>query len=195
VIDIYDLYFDWLLLRLDSRGVPWTLENLCILLYENPFERRVGNDINRAADGANLRKAFLMDYDEAEIDPRLTNELLEQDCTWLEMLIALAESLDYLYDGGVLNRFIELVTNAGFGPIIMTPGRPEAQGVVDEFDRQLVARITTDIDHNRFDRDGHGGLFPLQKDDHPDQREVEIWEQHAAYFREKLEGVLWTSTH
>ena len=195
MIDLDELYFDWLTNRLDPHGVPWTLENLCLLLHGHPFDRRVGNDINRAADGANLRKKFLMDYDEIDIDPRLSNQLLEMDCTWLEMLVALAEHLDYLYDGGVQNRFVELVSNAGLGPLLMDPGRNEAQGIIQDYDREMVARVVYDIDHNRIDQDGQGGLFPLKMNDHPDQREVEIWEQHAAYFRERLEGVLWTSTN
>ena len=116
------------------------------------------------------------------------------DCSWLEMLVALAEALDYLYDGGVHERLVELITNMGLAKVLATKLDRSGLSPYDELDEELVELIVTRIDENRCDASGHGGLFPLDKLDHPDQRRVEIWEQHAAYFREKLEGVMWTST-
>lgn len=192
MIDLEDLYFEWLMTRLDPDGVREGVGHVSALLHRCPFQRRVGNDINRAIEGANLRVEFLSDFEDANFDPYVTNDLMMQECSWLEMLIALARTLDYMYDGGVEERFLEMVENLGLDHLlIFNPDRTDAS---DQRDQREVDIATNDFDHNRFTRDGHGGIFPLYKPDHPDQREVEIWDQHAAYFRERLEGVLWTST-
>lgn len=185
-----DLYFKWLMSLLESPTN--SLARLCMMLHNNTFTRDVGMDENRADEGIQLRRRFLSDYTDANFDPRITNEfLLDHECSWLEMLIALSEELDFIYDGGVQGRLLELLDNLGLTKILKSP----MDGRYDEVDQDLVDAATTRVDNNLFDSDGHGGLFPLQnRFSHPDQRMVEIWEQHAAYFREKLEGVLWTST-
>jgi hypothetical protein len=194
VIDIDHLYFEWLMTQLDSEGVREGVAYMSGLLWAFDFERRVGNDINRAEDGMNLRRAFMANFEEVDFDPHVTNEFMMMECNWLEMLIALATHLDYLYDGGVEGRFLELTGNMGLDVLL----RPEVDRspMLEEYDQRMVDIVTNRIDNNRFDRHGRGGLFPLQPSlAHPDQRRVEIWDQHAAYFRERLEGVLWTSTN
>lgn len=186
--DLEYLYFEWLLTRLDPGGVREGVAYLCSLLHNCAFKRRVGNDINRATDGANLRKEFLSQMEDANFDPRITNALLDMECTWLEMLVALAIGLDYLYDGGVEEQFVELVSNLGFDTILSLGG-PSRSDMMGEYDQRLVDVVTSNVDANLFDENGHGGLFPLRENDHPDQRGVEIWDQHAAYFRERLKGV------
>ena len=191
MIDLDELYFDWLLAQLDSSGVRDGVAYVANLLHNCEFHRRVGNDVNRAMDGANLRKEFMQTLDELSISEHVTNDFMDSECSWFEMLVALSRNLDFLYDGGVESRFLELVENMGLGPQLeFNPRRTKA--TVD-YDQHIVDDVTNDIDNNSFDRNGQGGLFPLRKAGHPDQREVEIWDQHAAYFREKLEGVLWTS--
>lgn len=183
-----DLYFKWLMGELEAPTN--SLARLCLMLHNNTFTRSVGNDSNRAAEGVRLRHRFVEEYADARIDPRMTNELLlGNECSWFEMLFALSESLDYLYEGGIQERLLELIDNLGLSKVLSSP----KDGSYDEIDQDFVDAVTTRVDNNLFDSDGHGGLFPLSSDDHPDQREVEIWEQHAAYFREKLEGVVWTS--
>lgn len=187
ITDVDDLYFKWLM---DLMEVPTnSFTRLCWMLHRNTFTRSVGNDSNRAAEGIRLRHRFLNDFTHVDIDPRKLNLLMEQECSWLEMLIALSESLDYLYEGGVQERLLELIDNLGLHKALMSPN----DGRYDEVDQDLVDSATTRVDNNLFDANGHGGLFPLETSDYVDQRRVEIWEQHAAYFREKLEGVVWTS--
>lgn len=189
MINLEDLYFEWLLTKLDPDGVTEEVAYVCDLLHRHDFLRRVGLDINRAADGAALRKEFLLQMSELNLSPHLSNDFLMQECTWLEMLIALAIRLDFMYEGGVEGRFTEMIDNLGLGDMITFSHSRSRRD-----DEELVAQVTSDVDNNRFDRDGRGGIFPLRKSGHSDQRRVEIWDQHAAYFREKLEGVLWTST-
>lgn len=192
MIDLDLLYFEWLLTRLDHRGVREGVSYLASLFHRHIFKRRVGNDLERAADGANLRKVFLTDFEEVDVDPRLTNDFMMHESTWLEVLIAMSERLDYLYDGGVEERFIEMVQNLGLAYIAESDH--ERSGEEEVRDQRDVDAAASDVDYNRFARNGSGGLFPLRGHNHPDQREVEIWDQQAAYFRERLEGVLWTST-
>ena len=186
MIDIDDLYFGWLMSRF--RNPHAGLERACGMLHENVFQRRVGNDINRSEDGRALRHIFLCDYLEADINVPIVREFSEGPCSWFEMLMALSESLDFLYDGGVQETFVELLDNLGLQVVYSRVAHR-----YDEIDRDLVESACLRVDFNLFDPDGRGGLFPLTKHDHPNQREVEIWDQHAAYFRERLEGVLWTS--
>lgn len=188
MIDIDVLYFEWLLTCLDSEGALEGVAFVGDLLHNCDFKRRVGNDINRAVDGANLRKEFLTQFEDLELDPRLTNDFMMKECSWFEMLVALARALDFLYEGGVEGRFIELVKNMALGPMLRHG--PDRSVRMRNYDQQTVYIATDDIDGNRFTKDGHGGLFPLHKVGHSDQREAEIWDQHAAYFHERLEGVL-----
>lgn len=191
MIDLDVLYFKWLLSCL-GPDVADEVVYVADLLHNCPFLRRVGRDLNRAEDGANLRKEFFEEFADSDLDHRLTDEILMKECTWFEMLVALARHLDFLYEGGVEGRFIELVRNMGLqAQLQWIPRRTRA---VREYDQRFVDAATNDIDNNRFDRNGVGGLFPLRRRNHPDQRKEEIWDQHAAYFRERLEGVLWTST-
>lgn len=98
MIDIEKLYFKWLLERLGDPTPAF--ERLCWMLHCNAFDRRVGNDVNRAERGINLRRYFLDAYDEANIEPHISNDLMSKDCSWFEMMVALADDLDFLYEGG-----------------------------------------------------------------------------------------------
>lgn len=194
MIELDELYFKWLMEHFDHASPA--LIRLCALLDEREFRRRVGNDINRAVDGVNLRKRFVEDFEELDFSPNVTNEFFGRPCTWLEMLMALAEQLDFLYDGGVREQFMELVSNMGLFKVLFSSSKdPRKAELYDELDREAVCIATDRVDFNEFDRLGVGGLFPLTQDHGVDQREVEIWEQHAAYYIEKLEGVEWTSTY
>lgn len=187
ITDVDELYFNWLM---EMMGTPTeSLTRLCWMLHRNTFARSVGNDNNRAVEGMDLRRRFVDDFLEANLDPRKTNTLMDEDCSWLEMLVALSEALDYIYDGGIQENLLELISNLGLSKVLASP----RDGRYDQVDQDLVDAATDRVDQNLIDPDGLGGLFPLSKRNHPDQRRVEIWEQHAAYFREKLEGVMWTS--
>lgn len=187
MVDIEELYFQWLLTRLDPDGVLEGVAYAGGLLHNCEFKRRVGNDMNRANEGISLRYEFLQQFEDVNFAPSVTNSLMDQPCSWFEMLVALCRALDYLYEGGVVGRFNELVINMGLGYLLDSDlDQPE---LVVEYDQGVVEGVCNDIDNNFFDPNGHGGLFPLKRLGHPDQRYMEIWDQHAAYFRERLEGV------
>lgn len=187
MIDLEDLYFEWLLSRLDPDGVTEGAAYLCGLLHNCDFRRRVGNDINRSEDGINLRQEFFTQFDELNFGPNVTNELMAQDCSWLEMLIALARRLDYVYDGGVDGRFSELVRNLEIDDLAVY--HPNLTKARQRRDQRVVDEATSDVDDGNIERNGQGGLFPLRGSGYPDQRRVELWDQAGAYFNEYLEGV------
>ena len=187
ITDVDGLYFEWLMEQIGAETEQ--LEKLCLMLHANKFTRRIGHDINREVQGRRLRHRFMDEFSDLDIDPRKLNKFEGKPCTWLEMLLALSESLDFIYDGGVQGRFLEMIDNLGLSKILDSP----LDGRYDEVDQDLVDITLYRVDNNKFSSNGHGGLFPLEQSNHPDQRRVEIWEQHAAYFREKLEGVMWTS--
>ncbi len=187
MINLEGLYFKWLT-DIFEESFP-ELDRLAAMMHVNVFERRVGRDVNLAIDGEALRTFFLDEYAALDIDPSASNGFLTEPCSWLEMLIALSRHLDFLYDEGVQFHFTQIVSNLGLGYIL---DRRDKR--FDRIDQQAVDDVCERIDRNQFGPDGEGGLFPLEKHDHPDQRGVEIWEQQAAYFRERLEGVLWTFT-
>lgn len=184
MLDIDRLYFEWLMAHFSAPDDG--LDRVCGMLHTNGFQRRVGNDVNRAVDGEAMRRGFLDDYHEADIDPRITNDFLAGPCSWFEMLLALAEGLDFIYDGGVQEHFTALIDNLGLSGVYSRTAEK-----YDDIDQDLVDSACNRVDFNQFDPDGRGGLFPLIKHDHPNQRGVELWDQHAAYFRERLEGILW----
>ena len=187
ITDVDELYFKWLMEIMEEPTE--NLARLGRMLHRNTFTRDVGRDSNRAAEGRRLRRRFVSDYSHINIDPRKINLLLEDECSWFEMLIAFSDTLDFYYEGGIQGRFMELIDNLGLIKVLMSP----KDGRYDELDQELVDKATARVDNNMFASNGHGGLFPLQTPNDKDQREVEIWDQHAAYFNEKLEGKLWTS--
>lgn len=187
MVGIHDLYFKWLMDLLGDTNAPF--ERLCLMLGQNVFQRRVGNDVNRASDGLSLRRHFLDEFSDARIDPRVSNAFMDLECSWLEMLVALADRLDYNYDGGIKERFIEMIYNLGLEKLLQTSTAQINSAAYDEIDQQLVDSATNRVDNNLIDRNGYGGLFPLERSGHPDQREVEIWAQHAAYFSENMREV------
>jgi hypothetical protein len=190
--DIEDMYFEWLLTCLDPDGVKEGVVYVCSLLQNCAFLRRVGHDDNRASNGENLRLEFL-DQEDPGFDDQEIDDFLAYGCTWLEMLIAFCRQLSFMYEGSTQSRFLELVGNMGLDPL--TRFNPHRSRRLEEYDQGYVNIATSKIDNNRFDRNGHGGLFPLREPHVLDQREVELWEQQSAYFNERLEGVLWTSTN
>lgn len=181
-----DLYLDWLIARLESPTPG--LVQVCEMLHRESFNRRVGRDLNRADAGKELRQIYINDYHDANVDFTRTNEFFGRPCSWLEMLLALCEEIDYIYDTGVQNHLVEVLSNLGLEKVIF-----EYDPRYSQVDEEFVLASIHRVDSNMIGPNGHGGLYPLHKDWHTDQRDVEIWDQHAAYFNEKLEGELWTS--
>lgn len=156
-------------------------------LHQKEFSAVIKKDINRINDGRLLRQLFL---DEQKFRSngdrdRALDEISIPECSVLELLIGIAERLNFMYldsqyDKPVGDWMHELLSNLKLG--YMT------DAVLVEFPEYLqkAMRIMDQLIERTYEADGRGGLFPL---DHPkrDQREVEIWEQMADYCAENYD--------
>lgn len=142
--------------------------DLCYWLFNEGFYAYIPNDDNRVADGLKLRNDFGID-------------LGEEPCSVLEMLIGLAERMDYeLFDtvaGKRVDRwFWMLIENLDFDYV-------EFGKEASERNNDILRRFI----NRRYGRNGEGGAFPLRKS-RTDQRKVELWYQMQAYIQEFMEG-------
>lgn len=179
-------YFLWLIDHFESHDR--NIKRLCRLLHNASFRRDVGLDSNRALNALGLRERFL---DQSRLE---VVEGLPSEATWFEMMLILSIDLNYIYEEGVLDLFLEMCSNLGLDDVLDATVSVNGTSIYDEVDQDYIYQSTARVDDNMIDSLGNGGLFPLRSNNHPDQRGVEIWEQAAAYFNEKLEGVMWTST-
>lgn len=162
-------YFEWLYSRVASRSNPNPQRTYWLLLEEmhnKKFSWFVSNDDNRVGDGLELRYEFL-------------NGPLESGdhCSFLEMLIALSRRVAFeSMNDDPMEWFWHLVNNLGLREL-------NDEALIDR-DLTHYVRNTLDIVvERRYDKDGHGGLFPLDRPE-KDQRKVELWYQMSSYLLE-----------
>lgn len=173
---IDELYLVWLYGQVantrlrTSRKTYWDLMRA---LFTTEFVWFIPNDDARVEDGRELRQEFLYDAEISEVDPHW----MDQGCSYLEMLIALARRVAYQAENSPSYWFWKLIENMGLS---------ECNDVYKVNLSALVEEVTDQITFRTYDTDGTGGLFPLK---HPDldQTKVEIWFQMQAYVME-LEG-------
>lgn len=173
-------YFEWLYNYAglnDVRG--YSYKSLADLLHTKKFVSIVPHDENRIADGVALREEFIesecMCFDD-EVDDLMNYE----DCSVLEMLIALAKRMDFeVYNPDKPVRRVPefvylLISNLGLD--IYDDDSETDYYDIDEILETLIGRT--------YEYDGDGGLFPLN-DPEDDQRDIEIWQQMMQYMREE----------
>jgi hypothetical protein len=165
-------YLDWLYSHIgpakNNRNPARSFWLLTELLHITRFTWSVANDDNRIEDGKDLRMEFL-DIEAARRD----RNWLGQDCSVLEMMIALSRRLEFEAGRTAYEWFWHLIENLD---IRIT----DENFVGSEYG---VSRALKRLVDRTYRRDGVGGLFPLKHPDE-DQREVEIWYQMAAYLLE-----------
>lgn len=165
-------YLQWLYDQVNRRGKDPHYRDLIELLHNVDFYGLIPNDDNRAIDGVKLRECF-----EMETGISIEN-IMDKNCTILEMLIALAERMDYiLYDPELGNR-----TSKWFWLFISNLELVVLSKYEEDYERKK--RLNNSILKRLLDRtyafNGRGGLFPLNRP-REDQRKVEIWYQMMAY--------------
>ena len=168
--DIYDEYFDWLTKPILNEHPDYY--NLLGQLFNTNYAPRVGNDIDRAADGVNLRREFA-DKDEWDED-EVTDDICDP-CSVLEMMWALAKRMAFhTYKRGESDKtiywFWVMICNLGLDKY------PDS-----DYYKSSVRAILRRWQTGKYEKDGSGGLFPLKNPENLDQREVEIWYQMSAY--------------
>lgn len=172
-------------LRLDSRYLDWLCDQvgaipdrtnaessyilLCEQMFQTRFEDWLPNDDNRASDGMALRDEFLDTFKLYS-----GSRWISEDCSILEMLIALSRRVADIVNLQPSRCFWLLVTNLELDKY--TDAHYSAGAV--EFALKMLNNRT-------YERDGRGGLFPLDNSN-DDQREIEIWYQMSIYILEKF---------
>lgn len=166
-----DQYFEWLYSFIGSvknrnpRRSHWDLARQ---LYTTPFTWFVPNDDNRVADGLELRETWMAAAALEEVD----SLWLEEPCSMLEMLIALAHLASYETNGAPGVWFWHIMHNIELDRI--------TDHVYSAQEHQFVKETLERIIQRTYAQNGTGGLFPLSSA-HQNQRQVEIWYQLAAY--------------
>lgn len=164
-----DEYFHELCDLVLAKDSDVSYEMLMRILFEREFRWTNDLDANRARDGLDVRAIYL-DHDHSP-------------CSWLEMLIGLAQRMSFIQGGEVSYWFWELIQNLGLD-------RMRDSKLRRGYGRQsyLVKNKLQRIEDRTFDFDGSGGIFPLQ---HPkeDQRNVEIWYQMHAWLEENYDTI------
>jgi hypothetical protein len=164
-------YLIWLYSQVGSvkdRNRSRTYWNLFRQMHSIEFVWLVPNDDNRVEDGRALRQEWA---EEAGILP--DRSWWSRGCSFLEMLIALCRRIAFEADSRADPWFWHILSNLGL--LECTDRSNYDQVEVDE-------RIHTVIQRT-YDRNGHGGLFPMRHA-HKDQRRVELWYQMNAYLLE-----------
>lgn len=145
-------------------------------LYDTEFKHIIKMDKNRADDGLALRYRFIYDY----TFPHTSKTCLEEPCSVLEMMIALAirceETImdDPKFGNRIGQWFWGMVVNLGLGS--MTD---------NNFDKDFVDDAITRFINREYEPNGRGGLFTVKNCD-TDLRNVEIWYQLCWY----LDGIV-----
>jgi len=168
-------YFDWL-----YKSIAGSVKNpdrsfwlLCEQLHKKEFVWFVPNDDNRILDGIELRHEYTHNHKIAEPD----QTWLDLGCSMFEMLVALSHRASFQAEGAHDEWFWRFMTNVGLRKCNDTyyMDNSDVWNEVNDTLDQIIERT--------YQRNGQGGLFPIQSS-HRDQRKIEIWYQLAAYLLE-----------
>ena len=169
---IVNQYHVWLTSLVSDEHHQRYYQALLEVLDETQFSWSVSNDMNRAADGIELRSRFAEEY---HLDYRRIRDYLERPCSLLEMMVGLAcrceDSImgdDYFGDR-THKWFWDMISNLGL------------YSMDDEnFDEDYVQCVLQSLLRRTYKRNGEGGLFTVPGC-YRDLRKVEIWYQMCWY--------------
>lgn len=163
-------YFDFLC---HLVGRKYEYSRLLAQLHGAEFYSLVPNDDNRGADGEQLRNSYI-----DEVGPTGAPSLPQTQCSVLEMLIGVANRLEFELLGGRYERparewFWVLIDNLELDWC-------DDVAYSDRETSKEVDNKIKDLLERQYDTNGEGGLFPLRHAQR-DQRRVEIWYQMSAW--------------
>lgn len=164
-----NLYFNWLCAKVvdiretNPRKCYWTLLKT---LHTTEFVWLISGDDNRAEDGKDLRREFLL-LGEIPDDPDWRTI---EGCSVLEMLIGFSRRAQFETEMPSKDWFWEFIDNLGL------------KGFTDANhpDQNKIAEILDYFIWRMYDINGNGGLFPIRVS-REDQRHTEIWYQFCDY--------------
>jgi hypothetical protein len=170
-------YFDWLCEKVNpsrpATDISW--DRLLAQMFNTDFFWSIPNDDNRAFDGKVLRDQFA--YEEGL---QRYSEIIRDECSLLEMLIALAERCDV--DIMAIQQPTERQAGHWFWIFLENCGVLEYDD--RHYDATMVEVIFSQVMRRNYLYNGVGGFFPLQIASE-DQREVELWYQMNEWLEEK----------
>ncbi len=169
---LWNEYGVWLVNRVRLHKPGYS--RLTSQLHNTIFKYVLDLDENRASDGIVLREEF---YREKDIDAGVYDH--RDDCSVLEMLVALAGRIDDEYIGDPGQSHPELI----FWDMICNLGLD----VFDDrhYEDDEVEYILDRWMDRKFKPDGSGSIFPINRIPRRDQRRIEIWSQMNEYLTEK----------
>lgn len=170
-----ELYFEWLYSQVCSvkrKNPARTYWKLFKILFTKEFVWFVPNDDNRVEDGKELRWDFLRSKKMEPDD--IDKDWLQMGCSMLELFVGLSRRLAFETSADPEEWFWELLDNLDLRKYNDSVHIPRNE-VEDTLDRVIW---------RTYRRNGHGGLFPLQRTKY-DQRDVELWYQLNAYLLER----------
>jgi len=160
-----DLYFDWLLSKVDG----WPYRQVCDYLYHIEFrwDYTIELDGDRAEKGKALRYLYFT-------EKRQDSGMSGMPCTVLEMLVALAIDMENIMGEPGNDHperwFSDMLCNLG---------------IANSFSRQDIVNKVGRWMARDYMPDGNGGLFPLSNSPN-DQRRSPIWAQAGLYMCERV---------
>lgn len=158
-----DRYLSWLYAEVadvGDRAASRAYRTLFKELFSTEFIWTLPHDENRAVDGLALRDEW-MSQTGISADPRW----LSLGCSFLEMLIALCRRIAFDTGDTPAQWFWHILENLGLDSSSST---------------EEIVLVASGVMDRMYNRNGHGGLFPLQRAS-KDQRRVEIWYQFHEY--------------
>ncbi|AWN05998.1 hypothetical protein SEA_PHERRYCRUZ_41 [Streptomyces phage PherryCruz] len=172
-----ELYFRWLydqVALVDEQDESLTYWTLFRQMFKTKYLWLVPLDENRLEDGKALRIHFLREQglSREDVDPGW----IEIECSFLELVVALAHHLEFHAGGTVPYWFWKLMENIdlrGYHDGIRAYPEDEIEGILYS------------VMFRQYNRHGEGGFFPL-REPCEDQRGVELWYQLEAYVQERV---------
>lgn len=169
------------------RPLPRTYYKLCQELHNKKFRWFIRNDDNRCEDGLRLRELYIeeqnLDEDHLEVQG-----FAKGDCTLFEVMVALAQRMDYelsglIQPGNRTNKyFFEMLKNLKLDEF--TDSKLILGDGIDPISECQIEEILENLLDRTYGYDGEGSLFPLKFRGPQDMAKVEIWYQMMLYINE-----------
>jgi hypothetical protein len=174
-VPLDELYFTWLYEQVadpDFEDEGLTYWEVLKVLFKTDFAFVIRMDENRVEDGKALRRKFIAEQSLSGVP----DHWIEIGCSVLELMLGLAERLEFLADGKTHYWFWELMGNLGL----------RRYNDSQEIPYEDVEEILNKVIFRQYDADGYGGFFPLRRPQR-DQRGLELWAQLNDYVQEMNE--------
>lgn len=161
-----DEYFNWLFDIACGERFSKNISYFKLLncLHSITFKVVIKNDVNRAKDGADLRRRYFLIM-------KCDSNMGARPCTVLEMMVALAIRCE---ESIMDNPAFGDRTGQWFWTMVHTLGLSDMTD--DRFDEKLVREKIDTFLNRKYEPNGRGGLFEI-KHCRRDLRKVEIWYQ------------------